>query len=423
MKRQIQNKRSLIKIRAPERKKKWKKTTLMMIVVPIVVLLFLFTLFGSCYGDQFPPFSSSSTSSSDIGSRSSKNSSKVSSFFIMGDSSVSCGDGGHNPFYSLLRPNTSLFPCNGPQTRLLPDFLAEKMGLPRIPAFHADNGTIEGLENGINFGSTQATILSSGRLGFQGLNQQLRQAYETLQLLQLQLGQDKAQEVIESSVFYLSLGKDDYINFLHPDSSGVRHRFSKEGFTQILVNQMIRVVKDLYNANVKKIVCMGIGPLGCAPRTLWESSRDNDSHHPSHTSSNSGAGSGWQDCMEDVNDLVLEYNALLSERLLDLNFEFPDAQIIFCDVYQAMMDIISFPRRYGFENVNRSCCGSGRYGGMVGCQAIEMACDEALTHVWWDFHNPTQAVHSLLAESAWSSKPLDICRPISIERLSVPYSV
>ncbi|XP_026427718.1 GDSL esterase/lipase At5g37690-like isoform X1 [Papaver somniferum] len=241
---------------------------------------------------------------------------------------------------------------------------AEKMGLLRFQHFMLINGTIEGLGNGINFGSTQGTILSSRRLGFQGLNQQLCQAYETLQLLQLQLGQ----EVIESSVFYLSLGKDDYINFLHPDSSGARHRFSKEVFTQILVNQMIRVVKDLYNANVKKIICMGIGPLGCAaPLTLWESSRDNDSHHPSHTSSNSGAGSGWQDCMEDVNDLVLEYNALLSERLLDLNFEFPDAQIIFCDVYQAMMDIIPFPRRYGFENVNRSCCGSGRYGGMVGC--------------------------------------------------------
>ncbi|XP_026417419.1 GDSL esterase/lipase 7-like [Papaver somniferum] len=334
-----------------------------------------------------------------------------------------------------------------------PSRYANKMGLPRIPAFHADNGTIEGLENGINFGSTQAAILSSGRLGFQGLNQQLRQAYETLQLLQLQLGQDKAQEVIESSVFYLSLGKDDYINFLHPDSSGVGHRFSKEAFTQILVNQMIQVIKDLYNANVKKIVCMGIGPLGC----VWESSHDNDSHHPSLTSSNSGAGSGWkdygrcqyglrraidpclvglpltssnsgagsgwQDCMEDVNDLVLEYNALLSERFLDLNFEFPDALIIFCDMYQAMMDIISFPSRYGFENVNRSCCGTGRYGGMVGCQAIEMAFDEPLTHVWWDFHNPTQAVHSLLAESAWSSKPLDICRPISIERLSVSYSV
>ncbi|MCL7030524.1 hypothetical protein MKW94_025821 [Papaver nudicaule] len=408
--------------RVLERKKKLKKseTTLMMIMV--VIVLFLSTLFGSGYGGQFPLFSSSSFTSADFRGRNSQFSSKISSLFILGDSSVSCGDGAHNPFYSLLRPNSSLFPCNGPQTRLLPDFLAEKMGLPRIPAFHADNGTIEGLENGMNFGSTQATILS-GRLGFQGLNQQLRQAFETLQLLQLQLGQEKAQEVIESSVFYLSLGKDDYVNFLRPDSSGVRHKFSKEVFTQILVDQMIRVVKDLYNASVKRIVCMGIGPLGCAPRTLWEFSRNNVSHRPSQTSSDSGTGTGWQDCMEDINDLVLDYNTLLSERLLDLNFEFPDAQIIFCDVYQAMMDIISFPRRHGFENVNRSCCGSGRYGGMAGCQAIEMACDEPSTHVWWDFHNPTQAVHSLLAESAWSSRPLDICQPISIEQLLVPFSV
>lgn len=100
---------------------------------------------------------------------------------------------------------------------------------------------------------------------------------------------------------------------------------------------------------MKKIICMGISPLGCSPRTLWESSPDNDDdrHHPTHTSSDYGTGSGRQDCVEHVNDLILEYNALLSEQLLDLNFEFPDAQIIFCDVYQAMMEIITFPRSYG----------------------------------------------------------------------------
>lgn len=59
----------------------------------------------------------------------------------MGDSSVSCGDGGHNPFYSLLRPNTSLFPCDGPQTCLLPDFLGKPLSLSLslsdtpVPAF------------------------------------------------------------------------------------------------------------------------------------------------------------------------------------------------------------------------------------------------------------------------------------------------
>ncbi|OVA13764.1 Lipase [Macleaya cordata] len=293
----------------------------------------------------------------------------------------------------------------------MPDFLAEKMGLPEIPAFHSENGTIQGLESGLNFGSTQATIMISGRLGFQGLNQQLRQAFETLQLLQLQLGQEKAHSLIESSVFYLSLGKDDYIEFFQRDFSGVRRRFSREVFTQNLVRQMIRVVKDLYNANVKKIICMGIGPLGCAPRTLWES------YDPTSNSSRHATTGSSRDCVDDVNFLILEYNAMLSEQLLDLNFEFPDAQIIFCDVYQAMMEIITFPNRYGFENVNRSCCGLGQYGGMVGCQAMEIACNDPSTHIWWDFYNPTQAVHSLLANSAWTGQPLDICRPISIEQL------
>ncbi|KAF6162061.1 hypothetical protein GIB67_025827 [Kingdonia uniflora] len=283
---------------------------------------------------------------------------------------------------------------------------AEKIGLPEIPSFYGENGTIEGLMGGLNYGSSQSTIMNTGNLGFQALNQQLRQAFETLQMLQLQLGQEKAQEVIKSSVFYFSLGKDDYIEiFLRDDQSSVRKKYSSGGFAHILVNQMIRVIKDLYNANVRKIVCMGIGPLGCAPRTLWESSDQTTRPDMGH-------------CVDEINKDILQYNTMLSEKLIDLNSELEEAEIVFCDVYQGMMEIINNPTRYGFSEVERACCGLGRYGAMVGCVAKEMACDDPSTHVWWDFYNPTEAVNSLLADQIWSGKPFNLCHPTTIREMA-----
>ncbi|KAK9170661.1 hypothetical protein Syun_002801 [Stephania yunnanensis] len=223
------------------------------------------------------------------------------------------------------------------------------MGLPKIPPLYAGNGTIEGLMSGLNFGSSKATILNTpaNGIGFQALNQQLRQAIETFQILQLQLGHQNAGHLIQSSsVFYLSLGKDDYINLFfldrhHHSSSGVvRQKHGSPSFPRILVNQITQAIKDLYNANARKIICVGIGPLGCAPRSLWEA----------YDSSTTKVSDGDNYCVKEINDAILEYNAILSQRLYNLSLELLDAQIIFCDAYQGMMEIITRPALYGLTS-------------------------------------------------------------------------
>ena len=47
--------------------------------------------------------------------------SSVSSMYILGDSSVDCGD--NTPFYPILHQNLSLNPCNGSDQTLLPQLL------------------------------------------------------------------------------------------------------------------------------------------------------------------------------------------------------------------------------------------------------------------------------------------------------------
>ena len=220
--------------------------------------------------------------------------------------------------------------------------VAEKIGLKSIRPFYGQNGSLEEILGGLNFGSTQATIMNQGSQSHQSLNQQLRQVSETMQLLQLQLSEDTALEFTRSSIFLLSFGKEDYIDLFLHNSSSQMFKPGSQYFATILVDQMTNAVRYLYDANARKIICLGIIPLGCTPRVTWESN---------HTSS-AGDYNG-NVCVEQVNELVLEYNRLLDEHMTKLNTEFPDANVVFCDVYYGMMEIINKPWLYGmlFSNL------------------------------------------------------------------------
>ncbi|KAL3625724.1 hypothetical protein CASFOL_030253 [Castilleja foliolosa] len=311
--------------------------------------------------------------------------------YVLGDSSVDCGD--NTPFYILLHRNLSLFPCNGSDATLLPQLLAKKMGLPNTIPFYTQNGSIHSILGGVNFGSTEATILYPSSRSYQSLNQQLRQASEIIQLLQLHFGEEKATNFIKTSVFYLSFGKDDFIDYFVRNSSRIGRNFS-----HILAHQMTNAIRNLYANNVRKIVFAGVLPLGCAPRMLLRSVNS---------------------CLDDeVNMLVLEYNTMMEENVVAINAELSDARVIFCDVYRAMIEIINHPTVYGMEDVKNACCGVGKYGGESGCLSTDMACEKTSAHVWWDLYNPTPVINSMLAGSAWSGQPLSsICRPINVQEL------
>ncbi|XWS28452.1 hypothetical protein CRYUN_Cryun25bG0070300 [Craigia yunnanensis] len=298
----------------------------------------------------------------------------VSAMYMLGDSSVDCGV--NSLFYPIVHQDLSLFPCNGSNSILLPYLLAEKMGLPYTVPFYSQNGSIEGLLSGVNYGAAQATILSPSSLSHQSLNQQLRQVFETLQLLELQLGQESSYHFVRSSLFYLSFGKDDYIDLFLQNFSGCMH---------------------------------GNITFGCTPSLLLE-------WHSPTARGNIDDGTG---CAEEINELVLQYNTMLEEHIVRLNEELPDAHIVFCDLYQGVKKIITHPKLFGFEDAKSACCGLGFYGAKIGCISSDMACKTVSAHVWWDLYNPTPEVNSLLADSAWSGEVVlsNLCRPITVQDL------
>ncbi|CAL4911827.1 unnamed protein product [Urochloa decumbens] len=330
--------------------------------------------------------------------------SPATALFVLGDSTVSCGGSSS----SILPLNLTAGPCLFPSAarrRLLPDLLAAKMGLPPPPPISTLNGTAAAAARGVNFGGVQYGGGGIFRTGA-ALGQQLRLAAETLQLLQLEEGNPQQDaSSISGAVFVLSFGADAYARLLARapgDADAAAPKHGRRGLGRLLADRVARGVQELYEAEVRRVAVIGVPPLGCAPRVMW------------------AGGGGGGGCVEEANELIEGYNARLAARLEDLRPQLPGADVVFCDVYKGMMEIISNPGRYGFEETKEACCGLGPFKATVGCLSKEMACRSPERHVWWDLYTPTDVVANLVTNWSWSweSPMMGICSPISLQHLA-----
>lgn len=74
---------------------------------------------------------------------------------------------------------------------------------------------------------------------------------------------------------------------------------------------------------------MGLPPIGCAPNYLWQYSSENG------------------ECIEQINNMVIEFNFLMRYMIDNLNKELADFDIIFCDVLQGSLHILENHEHFG----------------------------------------------------------------------------
>ncbi|XP_047333066.1 GDSL esterase/lipase At5g08460-like [Impatiens glandulifera] len=331
----------------------------------------------------------------------------VSALFVIGDSSVDCGT---NNFLGTLaradrlpygrdfdsRQPTGRF-CNG---RIPVDYLASYLGLPFVPSYLGHAGSAEDMKYGVNYASAGAGIIfsSGSELGQHiSLSQQIQQVMDTFQEFVLYTGDDAANEHMSNSVFYISIGTNDYIHYYLQNQSDVQLLYLPWRFNKFLANSMKQEIKNLYDLNVRKIVVMGLAPIGCAPYYLWQFHSKNG------------------ECIQIINDMIVEFNYVMRYMVDELSRELVDVDIIFCDAFEASLDIMKNHQHYGFNVTSEACCGYGKYKGVLICISPEMACEDASNHIWWDQFHPTDAVNAILADNVWSSKHLEICYPTNLK--------
>lgn len=74
---------------------------------------------------------------------------------------------------------------------------------------------------------------------------------------------------------------------------------------------------------------MGLAPVGCAPHYLCQNRSVNG------------------ECIETINNVMVDFNNAMREILDTLNRNLLDATITFCDAFNGSMDILANSRHYG----------------------------------------------------------------------------
>ncbi|KAJ0986818.1 hypothetical protein J5N97_005174 [Dioscorea zingiberensis] len=300
---------------------------------------------------------------------------KTPAIFIFGDSLIDNGNNNYLP--SIAKAN--YFPYGidygMPTGRFsngltVMDYAARWLGFPYPPPYLSMESKTTKIMKGVNYASAAAGILAStGRHYY-----------------------------LANSIFLINIGSNDYINnYLLPNMYTSSQTYSPKAFADLLINTFTDQLTRLYRLGARKMVLVGIGPLGCIPSQL------------SMNNSSNGA------CIQRVNDIVSEFNQLLLPLSTSLISSLPGSYFVYHNTYDTFSDMVHNPSNYV---TNQACCGSGKYGGTMSCLPMQQPCGSREQFIFWDSFHPTQAANAILAERCYSPSATE-CHPISAYQLAL----
>ncbi|KAH9759204.1 GDSL esterase/lipase EXL3 [Citrus sinensis] len=224
------------------------------------------------------------------------------------------------------------------------DLIVEELGIKELlPAYLQPNLQPEDLLTGVTF--------ASGGCGYDPLTTELASAIPLSDQLQL------FKEYTEK----------------------VKQIVGEEGQNRIVKTAF---VLELYGLGVRRMGVFSAPPLGCLP------------------SSRTLGGGKTRDCANDYNEAAQMFNTKLSAELESLNIQFPDARLLLIDIYNPLLYLIQNPIKYGFEVVNKGCCGTGYLEASIFCnQFSPNTCTNVSGYIFWDGYHPTERTYKILVSS------------------------
>ncbi|KAE8682111.1 GDSL esterase/lipase [Hibiscus syriacus] len=328
----------------------------------------------------------------------------VPAMFIFGDSLID--NGNNNALPSFAKANYLPYGIDyngGPTGRFsngytMVDEVAKLLGLPLIPAFSEAFG--DQILHGVNYASAASGILDETGGNFVGripFDQQIRNFQITLDQIMMNLGAIDVAEALAKCIFFVGIGSNDYLNNYLMPNYPTRNQYNGQQYADHLVQKYTQQLRTLYNMGARKFVVTGLGRMGCIPSIIAQS--------------NSGH------CSEEVNKLMVPFNANVKKMLNGFNGDLRGARFIYVDVAHIFGDIIAHPRTYGFRVVNKGCCGIGRNRGQITCLPLQTPCNKRDEYVFWDAFHPTEKVNILMARKAFNGDR-SVVSPINIQQLA-----
>ncbi|GAB2301201.1 hypothetical protein Dimus_035235 [Dionaea muscipula] len=320
----------------------------------------------------------------------------VSALFVFGDSTV---DPGNNDFIATVAksnfpPYGIDFPQQTPTGRfsnglLATDFIASYLGIKdTVPPYLDPKLSLDDLLTGVSFASAGSGYdpQTSSTNGAIEIEKQLEYLKEYKTRLEESIGKEKTEETIEKAIFVVSAGTNDLAGtFATPTIWSITPPVST--YQRHLLNLCNHFIQGLMQQGAKRIAVIGVPPIGCLPVVITANSNTQ----------------GDRSCIASLSSIARGYNQMLQAELKALQqqsaFMNHHAIVAYVDIYNLVDDYVNDPGKYGFEVVDRGCCGSGLLEESVACNLLSGICSDRTKYLFWDAIHPTQTTYSLVAQS------------------------
>ncbi|XP_051137566.1 GDSL esterase/lipase At5g41890 [Andrographis paniculata] len=336
--------------------------------------------------------------------------------FLFGDSLVDTGN--NNYLFTLSKADSPPYgidfaPSGGHPTgrftngHTIGDLIGEALGAKSFPPpYLSPNAAAYAFDVGVNYASGGSGILNgTGTLFIERLplSEQISNFEMTRNYMVSSAGENRTKDVLKNTVFSITIGSNDVINYFQQPFAFLNGNVSMATFQDFMVSNLTEQLKRLHGLGARKIVVVGIGPLGCIPfiRAI--------SLVPS------------RECAATVNAFVSSYNQRLKVEINQLNVDAgADAIFVYVNSYDIFLEIIDNYGDYGFGNNDGPCCGGYVppffcYDGN-GNNATAAACPNRSAYVFWDAYHPTDAANRIVADRLLDGDEND-CSPVNIRQL------
>ncbi|KAK9162035.1 hypothetical protein Syun_002937 [Stephania yunnanensis] len=336
-------------------------------------------------------------------------------FYVFGDSLVD--NGNNNGILTLARANYMPYGIDFPQGvtgrftngRTIVDGLAQLLGFPLfVPPYSSTRG--RALLRGVNYASGASGIRdeTGNNLGDHlSMNQQLENYASTVQQMRRMFRRNdtELENYLSKCIFYVGMGSNDYLNnYFMPDMYSTSSDYNPKTYAALLLQDYSRQLTELYQLGARRIIVTAVGQIGCIPYQL---ARYNDN------------GNGSR-CNEGINMIVSLFNTGLVKLVDRFNKGgLPGSKLVYANLYESAKELVTNAPNYGFEVVDKGCCGVGRNNGQITCLPLQPPCDDRRKYVFWDAFHPTEVANIILAKKAFSSKSRTDAYPINIQQLAL----
>ncbi|XP_031485314.1 GDSL esterase/lipase At5g45960-like [Nymphaea colorata] len=317
----------------------------------------------------------------------------IPALFVFGDSTVDPGNNNYLPtaFKGNFPPYGLSFSNHIPSGRftdgkLATDFLVSYLGIKElVPPYLDFTLGVHDLLTGVSFASAGSGYdpLTAQSTSVLPVNQQLNYMKDCLARMESAVGKARAAKIMEESIFLVSAGTNDFVisYFLFPLR---RRTFNLEQYQLFIIDQLQVFIKGLYDLGARRILFAGLPPLGCLPIEMTINF----------------ANAVLRQCIDSLNLVAVSYNSKLQHMLNKVKeSELKDANIVYADIYEPLLDAIKNPNKYGFKQTNVGCCGTGLLEFGLLCNPNTLVCADPSTYVFWDAIHPTQRTYSLIADA------------------------